>query len=65
MKRQASSQKSALNAKIEAVRKPYQAVMRRKVFLGLGQLNPRKKTLFSRVKRALGFTKATPKEAGE
>ena len=62
LKKQASIEKLELNAKIKIMREPYQEGMRRKVSLGLGQLNPKKKTIFSRVKRALGFTKGTPKK---
>ena len=73
LKRQAAKEKSELKKqadllKIQVYRErlvlnnKYQNVLQRKVSLGLGQLNPKKKTIFSRVKRALGLTNGTPKQ---
>ena len=36
------------------------AYVQRKALYNLGKLNPKKRTMLSRVKRALGFTKTTP-----
>jgi len=57
LKRKASQAKAAdLKSQFDAVREPYHEFMKSRVFNQFGI--PKKKTVFSRIKRALGFTKA-------